>query len=195
MGHFHLVDGHAIGIERERLFDRVAPGRLRVAHHAGDQVNVDPVESDLAGPFVRTEDFGRPVGPSASLQDVVVEVLDAQAQARRAQGLDRFELALLQRARLTLEGHFPSVVPRPMLINRSDQTLELRAAEKRRRASSEVNEFERSAGQRGSIGIQRRLAHQGFKIGSHVTGVLVGVNPIIAELAARAAEWDMQVEA
>ena len=39
------------------------------------------------------------------------EILDAQAQPRDAERAQHFELRLLQRSRLALEGHFGGVMP------------------------------------------------------------------------------------
>ena len=37
----HLVDGDAVGLERQRLGDAVAPVLVGLAQHPGDQVDVD----------------------------------------------------------------------------------------------------------------------------------------------------------
>ena len=49
---------------------------------------------------------------AVDLEDAVVEVLDAQAQARDAHLADRLQLVLGQRARLALEGDLFRLVPR-----------------------------------------------------------------------------------
>ena len=52
-------------------------------------------------------------------QDLVVEMLDAKAQARDADLLDRLKFRLLERARLTFEGDFLGRVPGPLLVDLS----------------------------------------------------------------------------
>ena len=51
------------------------------------------------------------MGSTVELEDVVVEVLDAQAESGDADFLDGFELVLLQRARLALERDLTGLVP------------------------------------------------------------------------------------
>ena len=55
------------------------------ADHAGDQVDVDLIEPEIARPGVGAIDFVGEMGSAVGFQNLVVEVLDAQAQARDAQ--------------------------------------------------------------------------------------------------------------
>ena len=56
-------------------------------------------------------DFLGAMRAAVDFEDVIVEVLDAQAQARHAQILDHLQLAFGERARLAFEGDFFGLVP------------------------------------------------------------------------------------
>jgi hypothetical protein len=77
-GDFHLIDGHRVGVELDGLLDGVFPLVLGLAHHPGDEVDVDLGEADIAHPFPGAEDFRRFVGPAVLAEDFVVEVLNAE---------------------------------------------------------------------------------------------------------------------
>ena len=84
---FHLVDRDAVGRQVDRLADAVLPVLLGLVEHSGNQVDVDLGESDPPGGFVRLIDFSGKMGPAVALENVVVEVFDAQAQPGDAQGM------------------------------------------------------------------------------------------------------------
>ncbi len=118
--------------------------------------------AQLIGP----DDFRRLVGPAIDRQNLVIEMLDAQAEPGHADLLDRLELGFLERARLAFEGDFPGRVPVPVVVDPLDQALELCIAQVRRRAAAEVDEFELPAAKPAPVGIQRDLARQGVEIAS-----------------------------
>ena len=60
----------------------------------GDQVDVDLREVERARELVGRADLRRAVRAAVDLQDAIVEVLDAQAQARDAHLADRRQLVL-----------------------------------------------------------------------------------------------------
>ena len=93
-GHFHLVDGDRIGVHRDGLFDGRFPFVFDFAQHAGDQVDVDLLEADLAHPLVGAEDFGRLVGAAVGGEHLVIEMFDAQRKASDADLLDRLQFGL-----------------------------------------------------------------------------------------------------
>ena len=73
------------GVERDGLAHAFAPVLVGLAHHAGDQVDIDLRKSDGAREPVGRLDLLRRVGAPVGLEDLVVEVLDAQAEAGDAQ--------------------------------------------------------------------------------------------------------------
>src|SRR5262245_49516066 len=85
--------------------------RSTAADHAGDQVDVDLREAEAAGEGVGAGDLRRAMGAAVQLEDVIVEVLDTEAQARHADVTDHRQLRLGQRTRLALEGHFLGAIP------------------------------------------------------------------------------------
>ena len=148
------------GCERQRLLDRVVPVLLGLAEHAGDEVDVDLREVERARLLVGAKDLRRSVRPAVQLEHLVAEILDAEAQARDAEAADDRQLALGQRARLALEGHFLGRVPRRDRLQPVHQPLELARREKRRRAAAEIDEVERPAGDGRQRGVELPLANQ-----------------------------------
>ena len=100
---------------------------------------------EVAGPAVGAVDLVLQVGPAVVLQDLRLEVLDAQAQPGDAELAQRFELVLLQRARLALEGDFRGLVPRQDRLEPRHQPAKLGGAQVRRRAAAEVDVVQRPA--------------------------------------------------
>ena len=144
---------------------------------------------------VGAADFGRAMRAAVDLEDVVVEVLDAEAEARHAHLADRRELRFGQRARFTLEGDFFRRRPRRQRREPLHQSAELRRRQERRRAAAEIDEIELAAGNRGKLRVEFPLAREQVEIAVDLFGVLAGVDPEIAEVAAFPAERDVQVEA
>ena len=134
----HLVDGHAVRLERQRLLDAGAPVRLGLAEHAGDEVDVDLGKVERARRAIRLRDFRRPVRAAVDLEDAIVEVLDPEAQPRHAHAPDGGELGVRQRARLALERDLFGAGPGRDRGQPPDQTLQLLRRQKRRRAAAEV---------------------------------------------------------
>ncbi len=108
--------------------------------------------------------------------------------------LERGDLRLRKRAGLAFEGDFLGLVPIDVGPQAIDQRRELLAAEERRRAAAEIDEAERPASHHRQAADQFDLARQGRDIGLDVRGVLVGVDAEVAELAALAAERNVQVQ-
>src|SRR5207253_9503289 len=108
---FHLINRHAVRRKSDGLPDALTPVVPSLADHAGDEVDVDLLESQVSGPAERAVDFLFKVGPAIELEDLWIKVLNAQAQSRHAHFAERFELVLLERAWLALEGHFGCLPP------------------------------------------------------------------------------------
>ena len=146
---FHLVDGDALRCQGQRLGDALLPVVPRFADHAGDQVDVDLVEAEVARPAVGAVDLLLQMRPAVVFENLRIEILDAQAEARDAQLAQRFQLVLLQRARLALERHFLGPVPRQRGLEPLHQAAQLVGAEVRGRAAAEVDVFEPPAADDG----------------------------------------------
>ena len=191
----HLVDGDAVRIELDRPPHRVPPLLFGLAQHAGDQIDVDLREINRPREVVGPEDLGRAVCASVQLQDVVVEVLDAETEPRDAHVANRGELGLGERARLALERDLASGRPRRCGRQPVDQPPELPDREERRRAAAEIDEVERPPGDGRLPGVQLPLPPQHIEVRLDLRRVLVRVNPEVAEMAALAAERDVEVQA
>src|SRR5215475_866566 len=98
---------------------------VRFAHHPRDQVNVDLLEIDFARPFVSAVNLSRKMGASVGGQNVVVEMLDAEAQSRDADIFQSFELRFAERSRLALESDFFGVLPTHMPVESVDEIAKL----------------------------------------------------------------------
>ena len=109
VGHLHLVDGDGVRRHFDRLGHIGAPVVLRLLHHAGDEVDIDVLETEAAGVAPGAVDFVAAVGAAVDLQDVVVKILEAHGQAGDADLAQRVELALVERAGLGLEGDLYNV--------------------------------------------------------------------------------------
>ena len=140
-------------------------------------------------------DFRRPMRASVQLENAVVEVFDAEAQARDAEPPDHRQLALGQRARLALEGDLFGLVPRRHRAQALHQPLELLRRQKRRRAAAEVHEVQRPPGNRRQLAVQLELARQHVEVLIDLARVLVGVDAEVAEVTPLAAERNVQVDA
>ena len=132
---------------------------------------------------------------AVELEDAIVEVLDAEAEARHAQLADRASLASV-----SVPGSHSNVISSADVhgvtaVSRLTRLSQLLRRQERRRAAAEVDEVERPAGDRRLLRVQLPLARQDVEILADLGRVLVGVDAEIAEVAALPAERDVQVEA
>ena len=137
---------------------------------------------------VGAADLGRPVRAAVQLQDLVVEVLDAQTQSGHADAANRRELGLGERPRLALEGDLLGVLPWRHGGQPADQAFELLRREERGRAAAEVDEVQRPSGDRRLRRAELPLAREHVEIIVDLLRVLVGVHAEIAEVAPLPAE-------
>src|SRR5262249_3077758 len=158
------------------------------ADHAGDQIDVDLIEADVAGPAVSAVDLLFEVGPAVEFEDRRLEVLDAEAEARHAHLAQRFELVPLQRAGFAFECHFPRSIPRPYRFEASHQVAELVRAKIRWRAPAEVDVIELAPAADRQLRAELDFLDQRVGVDFDIPGVLVGVHAEVAELAALATE-------
>ena len=93
------------------------PIGLRFLDHARDQVNIDLGKLQFAGEGVGAGDFLAVMGAAVDLQDVVVEIFHAKAQAGHAHLADGVEFVAGQRARFALEGDFLAPRPRKQFLH------------------------------------------------------------------------------
>ncbi len=84
-------------------------------------------KAGVVDPIPRFVDLAREMGPAVFFEHRVAEILDAQAQPRDAQLLERVDLRLRERARLALEGDFLGLVPIDVGPQAIDQRRELLA--------------------------------------------------------------------
>ena len=64
--------------------DALLPVVVRLAEHAGNQIDVDLREAERARLIVGAADLGRAMRAAVQLEQPIVEVLDAEAQPRDA---------------------------------------------------------------------------------------------------------------
>ena len=171
------------------------PVLLGFAEHARDQIDVDLRKAERLRELVGAEDLRRSVRAPVHLEDVVVEILDAEAEPRHAHLANRGEFGLGQRARLALERDFLGRRPRRDGRQPLHQAAQLPHRQERRRPAAEVHEVERTAVDRGIGVIELPFAGHHVEILFDFLRVLVGVDAEIAEVAALPAERDVQVQA
>ena len=192
---FHLIDRDAVGRKSDGLPDTFPPVVRALADHAGYEVDVDLIESQIARPAEGAVDFLFKVGPAIELEDLWIKVLNAHAQSCHAHFAERFELVLLERAWLALEGHFGCLPPGQEALEARHQAAKLGGAQVRGSPAAEVDVMQRPAANDRHFAVKLDLPSQGLQIHFHVTGILVRVNAEIAKLAAFAAKGNMQVQA
>ena len=132
---------------------------------------------------------------AVQLENVIVEVLDAEAEPRHAHVANGGELGFGERAGLALERDFFGRRPRRDGRQPLHQAAQLPHRQERRRAAAEVHEVERPAVDRGIGVVQLPLARHHVEILLDFLRVLVGVDAEVAEMAALPAERDVQVQA
>src|SRR5206468_11686343 len=132
---------------------------------------------------------------AVQFQNPIVEVLDTQAEPGDPHLPDRGELRLRQGSRLALESNFLSPGPGRRCGQAVDQPCELRSREKRRSAPAEVDEIDRSCGDRLQWSIEFPLASEPIEIGLYLAGVSIRVNTEITKLAALPTERNVQIKA
>src|SRR5205807_10580251 len=125
VGNLHLVDGDAVRRHRDRLLDARLPAFVRVAHHAGNQVDIDLGEAGGARKVVGAVDLFRAVRAAVELQDALLDVLHPEAKAGDAQVTDELDLRLGERARLAFEGDLLRRVPGKQLLHAVREVGEL----------------------------------------------------------------------
>src|SRR5207248_1876468 len=149
--------------------------------------------AQLTGPRVGAKNLRGQVSPAIGFQDLVIEVLDAQAQPSNAESLQCFQLVLLQCAGLALKRHLLRVFPGEQRLYLFEQPAQLVSAEEGGRAAAEVDEMEGPARRHGHGGVESDFAHECVEIDIDVAGVLVGVDAEIAKFAAFAAKRNVQI--
>src|SRR5262249_40586104 len=122
--------------------DALFPVVPTLADHTGDEVDVDLLEAELPCPAVGAMNLLFEMGTAIKLKNFRIEILDAETEARHAHLAQSLKLVLLQRARFALEGHFLSALPRQHRLQTLHQTAQLRRAQIRRCAASEINVFQ-----------------------------------------------------
>src|SRR5207244_4491812 len=127
------------------------------------------------------------------LQDVIVEILDPQAQPRHPQTANRLELMIGQRAWLALKCDLLCLVPRQQLLHAVGQVPELVHRKVRRCAAAEVNEARRAAAYKRFARIQLELLQHRVNVVPNRRRIFVRIDLEIAKVAALAAKRDVNV--
>ena len=145
--------------------------------------------------LIGAEDFRRSVRAPVDLEDVIVEVLDAEAETRHAHLANGGELGFGERAGLALERDFLGRCPRRDGRQPLHESAQLPHRQKRRRAAAEVHEVDRPAVDRRIGAVELPLARHHVEVLFDFLRVLVGVDAEIAEVAALSAERHVQIQA
>ena len=190
----HLVDRDVVGLELFHLLDAVGPIVVRLADHAGDQVDVDLRKADLLEPVVGSENLRREMGPAVVFEDLVVEILDAERDAGHADLFEHFHLFEAERSRLALEGDFLGRFPGEIFAQPIVQRAELLRAEIRRRAAAEVSKPQRSPLNARLVAQQFEFVLERLDIILDRLRVLIRVNAEVTEPAPFAAKGDVNVQ-
>ena len=192
--HLHLINRHRVGLERHGLRHRLAPLLLRLLDHAGDEINVDLREADLARVIVGANDFLRAMRAPVDFQNVIVEVLDAKAQARHAHVANGLELVVRERAWLGLEGDFLRRVPRQQRFHTVAEKLQLALGQIARRAAAEVEEARLAPADDGLARVSREFFQHRINVATDRRRIFVRIDLEVAEVAALPAERNVRVE-
>ena len=194
VGHFHLVNGQRIGLKRDGLGDGFLPQLFRLLDHAGDEIDVDLREANLAGEGVGARDFLRAMRASVDLQDVIVEVLDAEAEPRDAEFANGLQLVVSERAGFCLEGDFLHLIPREQSLHAVGEELQLIGRQIAGRATAEVDEARLASFDERLVRVGREILQQRVEVAANLRRVLVGIDLEVAEVAALPAKRNVRVE-
>ena len=168
---------------------------LRLLDHAGDEVDIDLREAQPLRELIRAPDLRTSVGAAVNLEDVVIEVLHAEAQPRDADLAQHLEFLLAQCARLALESDLLRLVPRQQLLHTVGQVAELILGEVRRCAASKINKVGLAPSDEDLLRVELHLVQHGVDVVADLRRVFVRVHAEIAEVAPLAAERDMHIDA
>ncbi len=172
---------------------KVAPVRFGLFDHAGNEVDVNLREPNAARVVVAANDLAAVMGAAVDFQNVIVEILHAQAQARDAQLANGLELGIGQRARLGFESDFFRFVPGQQRLHRFREVFELVHGEVRGGAAAEIDEVRFPPADERLRGVERKFLDRGVDVAANGGRVLVGINPEITEVAPLPAERDVQI--
>ena len=120
-GNLHLVDGDTVGSKSNGLPYTLLPVLRRLADHAGNKIDIDLRKSDGPREVVGAIDLLGAVRPPIDLENMVVKILNTQAQSSDANFSNHFQLVLGERARLAFEGDFLRRVPRQQFFHPASQ--------------------------------------------------------------------------
>src|SRR6185369_10894950 len=127
-------------------------------------------------------------------EDFVVEVFDAKAQTRHADCFECFEFRFLNRAGLTLERYFFSVLPTDVSIQTTDEIPQLLLTDVRRCAAAEVCEAKLASLKPRAAAVELVLFDQRIEVDLDLRRVLVCVDFEVAEQAALPAKRNVKVQ-
>ena len=153
------------------------------------------LKAERAGKAVGLLDLAAAMCAAVGFKDVIVEVFHAEAQTCDANVTDAGELDFIERAGFGFEGHFLRLIPRDHVLHAIGQILELRHGQVTGGAAAEVDEVRLAPLEIGLAGEALHLAHAGVDVGLNLLRILVGVDLEIAEVAAFAAERDVEINA
>src|SRR5688572_10045279 len=111
--------------------------------------------------------------PPIGRENLIIEILDAQAQTRDADFLERLDLRLVQGARLALKRDLLGIIPAHMPIEALNEMKELLLADVRGRPAAEIGEAELPALQRGHTAVSLHLLDEGAEVDLDLGGILV----------------------
>jgi hypothetical protein len=134
------------------------------------------------------------VSPSVDLQDVVIEILDSEAEAGDSHVPDGPEFIFIERSGFTLEGDFLRLVPRDDILHAFCERRELLGREVAGSAASKVDELWFTALDVGLFCVGFQFLDGRIQILLDFRRILIRVDSEIAKVASFAAEGDMEVE-
>lgn len=194
-GDFHLVDRDGIGLELEGLLDVALPVVVGFVKHTGDEVDVDLGEAGVAGSLVGLVNFFGAVGAAVEFEDVGVEVFHAEGEAGDAEGADVVDFFFGEGAGFGFEGDFAGVVPGEAFLEGVGEFGEEAGVEEGGGAAAEVDEVGGATADEGLLHVHVEFAGCAVDVGADFLGAGTGDDLEVAEVAALAAEGDVDVEA
>ena len=139
-----MIDGDAVGLQRNRLFDGFAPTLPCFAYHAGDEIDVYLSEVQRLYPRCDAINLFSEVCPAVFGEDFIVQVFHAKTEAGYADCPNCLQLRLGESAGFTLKRDFLRVIPREHRFHPRYQRLQVLDADIGWRAAAEVDEFQRA---------------------------------------------------
>ena len=132
---------------------------------------------------------------SVDLKDMIVEVFNAQREARDAHVTDGLQLVIGERAGFSLERDFLDFIPRQQAFHAVGKKLQLVGRKIARCAAAEIDELGFASADDRLARIDREFRQQRIKVAAHFGGIFVGIDFEVTEVTTLPAKGNVRVNA